>query len=672
MRLFDFTVVKLCLCLIVGILIERYVSFNSISLFVVSGILLIALLIFYTRSKKQFLQQPWFGISGYLLFILIGITSAHINNPLHYQNHYTSFLKNDKQTVELSIQKVLKPTTNSDRYEAIIHEIDSASSSGKILLVVERDSTGNKLKVDNTILAKSILRPIAKATNPHQFDYAAYLANQYIYHQLYLKSAQYIQLENKQNTLSGRAAKTRNYMILKLKENGFKDDVLAVISTLLLGDRLQLSNEIREDYVNAGAVHILAISGLHIGIIYFLLQLVFGGFKRQQYRLTRTILIISCLWVFAFIAGMSASVVRAVSMFTAVAIAVNLNRITNTSNILFISMFFLLLFKPTFLFEVGFQLSYLAVFAIIWTQPLISKLWNPKAWFLKKFWDLTTVTISAQLGVLPLSLFYFHQFPGLFFLSNLIIIPLLGLIIGFGILICVLATLNILPSFAAKLYSSIINSLNNYVGWIADKEAFIFKDISFSLEQMLACYIIIIASYHLFKKPNSRKLLFTLSSVVLFQSSYMFKKTTTSSENELIIFDRYDDNIIGIKKGKTLHLYALKDSITNTIRDYKIGERIEEIHFQKPLHFIKVEDQGILTITKETKQLPVDLKTDILILHDSPTKNIDRLIRDLQPKTIVVTSSNYPSFVKRWKNSAEKKEVGFYSVKENGAFRMSF
>ncbi len=672
MRLFDFTVVKLCLCLMLGILIEHYVAIDPVILFSCGGALLLGLLLFYRKSQKHFLQQPWFGIMGYSCFVLIGVSSAYFNNSIHHQNHYSKQLNNKKQTVQLNVQKILKSTLNSDRYEAIVNQIDSTTSSGKILLVIGKDSTKNKLEVDNTILAKSILRPIAKPKNPYQFDYSAYMANQYVYHQLYVKSPDYIQLENKQETLLGRAAKTRNHIILKLQEKGFKDDVLAVISTLLLGDRLQLSNEIREDYVNAGAVHILAISGLHIGIIYFILQLLFGGFKKQRHRFVRTILIISCLWIFAFIAGMSASIVRAVSMFTAVAIAVNLNRITNTSNILFISMFFLLLFKPTFLFEVGFQLSYLAVFAIIWIQPILSRLWNPKTWFFRKFWDLSTVTISAQLGVLPLSLFYFHQFPGLFFLSNLIIIPLLGFIIGFGILVCLLAVMNILPPFIAALYSSIINGLNNYVGWIANKESFIFKDISFNLSQMLACYLFIIAIYQLFKSPNSRKLFFALSCVVLFQSSFIIQKNRTDKENELVIFNRFDDNLIGIKKGKVLGVYSEKDSMNNTVRDYKIGEGIQEINFNKQRHIFNIENKTILVLTKETRQLPDNLKSDVLVLHNSPTKNMDVLIRALKPKTFVVTSGNYPSFVKRWKQSAEKNGIEFYSIKESGAYRMPF
>ena len=142
---------------------------------------------------------------------------------------------------------------------------------------------------------------------------------------------------------------------------------------------------------------------------------------------------VSILWSFAIISGLSASVVRAVTMFTAIVVATSFKRQTNTFQVLVVSMFFLLICKPHFLFDVGFQLSYTAVFAIVWLQPLWKQLWNPQSWFLKQFWSLLTVSLSAQLGVLPLSLHYFHQFPGLFFVANLTIIPVLGIILILGI-----------------------------------------------------------------------------------------------------------------------------------------------------------------------------------------------------------------------------------------------
>ena len=253
----------------------------------------------------------------------------------------------------------------------------------------------------------------------------------------------------------------------------FKADELAIINALLLGQRQDISDEIYNSYTGAGAIHILAISGLHVGII--LLMLNFIAKPLDYFKIGRIIkpfILIVLLWGFAVIAGLSASVVRAVTMFSFLTFALVSKRSKDTYNLLFTSIFFLLLVKPTFLFDVGFQLSYAAVFGIIWGQPTIYNWWKIKRKIPDKIWQLFTVTVSAQFGILPLSLFYFHKFPSLLVLSNLVIIPFLGYILGFGIFIIILSLLNLSVPFLAKTYGFVIGLMNDFVKWISKQEDF--------------------------------------------------------------------------------------------------------------------------------------------------------------------------------------------------------
>ena len=163
---------------------------------------------------------------------------------------------------------------------------------------------------------------------------------------------------------------------------------------------------------------------MHVGIILLILSWFLKPLERLRFGKTaKTIFIIIFLWCFAFIAGLSASVVRAVTMFTFLAVGLYFGKKRVVAYSLISSLFFLLIVKPMFLFDVGFQLSYLAVFGIIWVQPKLYQVWKPKNKVLDTIWQLFTVSIAAQVGILPLSLFYFHQFPVLFFVSNLVIIP---------------------------------------------------------------------------------------------------------------------------------------------------------------------------------------------------------------------------------------------------------
>lgn len=310
--------------------------------------------------------------------------------------------------------------------------------------------------------------------NPHQFDYKSYLKGLGISHQLRLNTNNFFLKENPSPTLFGISASVRNKIIDKLKQASFGKEELGIIQALLLGQRNDISAETYNNYKNAGAVHILAVSGLHIGILLLLLQFLLRPLERlPKGKTLKLIAIVALLWCFALLAGLSPSVVRAVTMFSFVAYALHLNRPSDTFNTLALSMFFILLvIDPNLLFHVGFQMSYAAVLAIVWVYPLLQKLWYPKNKILRYFWQLISVSIAAQLGVLSISLFYFHQFPGLFFISNLVIIPALGLILGMGIVVILLALLNLLPDFLVSLYDTLIHWMNSIIGWVAEQEAF--------------------------------------------------------------------------------------------------------------------------------------------------------------------------------------------------------
>ena len=296
------------------------------------------------------------------------------------------------------------------------------------------------------------------------FNYKKYLEKQQVFHQMYVKENEFVQLLKSKLTLKGHASLFRNRINVALKKHGFKDNELGVINALLLGQRKEIDTDLLDDYANAGAIHILAVSGLHVGIILLILNFLLKPMERLKYGKTiKLFCVVFLLWSFAFVAGLSASVVRAVSMFTAVAIGWQVNRPSNIYNTLVISMFILLLMHPFFLFDVGFQMSYLAVFSIVWLQPLFYRIWSPRFKLVDYFWKLLTVSFAAQLGVLPLSIFYFHQFPGLFFLSNLLIIPILGVVLIGGILTIMLSLIDLLPQFVADIYVEIIKLMNTVI-----------------------------------------------------------------------------------------------------------------------------------------------------------------------------------------------------------------
>ncbi len=674
-KFLKFVPVQLTFFLILGILVGKYYNFLPIQLVVIVGLLLLLLGFQYFRANKQFQPSVIFTILVFLTSFFIGISSITYKNQLNKKLHYANsseFTANKLLPINIEIQKVLKPTAYSNKYEAKVLQLNSKNTIGSILVAIEIDSIENQLHVGDNLVVKTEFLNIYEPQNPYAFNYKKYLQNQQIYHQIQLKKSSFLVLQNNSNTLDGIASKIRESINTSLKNNGFKDDELAVINALLLGQRYTISSDLLESYSGAGAVHILAVSGLHIGIILLLLLFVFKPFYYfKNGKLTATFFIILLLWAYAIIAGLSASVVRAVSMFTALTIGMQLVQRSNVYNTLVISMFFLLLFYPFYLFEVGFQLSYLAVFSIVWIQPKLYNLWRTNYWFPDKIWQLFTVSMAAQLGVLPLSLFYFHQFPGLFFLSNLVIIPFLGIILIAGILIIILATLNILPQFLGDSYSYIIQLMNHFVEWISNQEFFIIQNISFSLILMLAFYAFIFITIKWIEKKVFYRFVFMLISILFIQSIFIFEKHKLQSTNELIVFNQSKRSIIGNRVGVrftlnssdslSLNDYALKPYLIST----GIGDKFEVI---KTKNVYKFKNEIILVVDSLGFYEFKLIKPSIIILQESPKINLERMLKALQPKLLIADGSNYKSFVAKWEQTCLKNKTPFYSTMQKGAF----
>jgi len=463
----------------------------------------------------------------------------------------------------------------------------------------------------------------------------------------------------------------RGKIIFELKQFNFKPEELAIIQALLLGQRQDISPETYSNYVAAGVIHILAVSGLHVGIILLLLNWVLKPVERlPRGKFIKTLLLLALLWGFAILAGLSPSVVRAVSMFSFFAIGIQFNRRSSALNTLFISLLFLLLVNPDFIFQVGFQLSYAAVFTIVVFQPYLFGLFTPKFKALKYLWGILTVTIAAQIGVLPLSLFYFHQFPGLFFISNLVILPFLGIILGMGILVMLLALSGLLPSILASIYGGMITTLNNFVAYVASKEDFIFQDIYFSILLCITFYLMILATFFLFRNTNIKNLSFFLLTLIFIQVVLIYEKTSGQFE-EIVIFHKSRNTVIGVKKGQNLLVYHNLDSIASAqtfIGDYKTNLNISSLEESSLKNVYEFSDKLVLIIDSSGVYELSGFKPNLIILTNSPKVNLDRIIEKFNPEMIIADGSNYRSYILNWKATGLNKKLPFHATGEKGAF----
>ena len=666
-KVIEYLPLHFCVCVILGIVLQCYTSFWQFGFFKLWFVfpLILALLFFL---KNRILRT----LFAFLLFVFIGISTVFINDDRNYENYYKTRLVNDF-SILLRVDKVLKSSKYHYKYEVNVNQVDRFKTRGKVLLNINKDSLNNLLEVDELIYAKPEFIEVNKPLNPHQFDYKYYLEKKGVHQQLFLKKNTYKSLGVKWFTLKGLAANLRGIIQKVLSNYNFKADELAVINALLLGQRQDVSKQLLTNYSKAGAIHILAVSGLHVGVILLILSSLLKPLERlKNGRIIKTVLIVVLLWMFAFIAGLSASVVRAVAMFTFLAIGLSFNRKNVVLFSLISSMFFLLVFKPMFLFDVGFQLSYLAVFGIVWIQPKLHRIWQPKFKILEKIWQLATVSIAAQIGILPLSLYYFHQFPGLFMLSNLIIIPFLGAILIGGIVIISGALLGILPQFLATIYGYIISLMNGFVNWISKQEQFLFTEISFSFLMMLISYIIIIFGIHFLIEKSPKKLIYFLSFLVIIQSFFLVENHQKKNKKEFVVFHKSRNTIIGNRVGEQLFINHDLDSLmienTKSMVSYRTLEDVNFTYKKEFSNIYKFENETILVVDSLGVYQLGNLKNPIVLLQQSPKINLERLIQKIAPKQIIADGSNYKSYVKRWQKTCKQQKTPFHNTEKNGAF----
>lgn len=677
MKLLDFVIVKLTICLVLGILLAHVTDISLTGSVLITSILIVFLGMAYVLSKPLFTRNIWFGTIAFLTMVSIGISIEKLHDHKQHKNHYTAYLNYSDETaslIKLKISNLLKSNNYNDRYVVKLLKIDSVSVNGLALLNLKKDSLCNTFEVDDILFIKTSLRPIKNPLNPGQFNYKKFLENKYIYSQMYGTYQEVFVESKKKHTLFGYANALRAHINQELKKHPFKSNELAIINALLLGQRNDISKEVYEDYKNSGAVHILAVSGLHVGIILLFLNFFFKPIEFIKHgHIYKIILIIVCLWVFAVIAGLSASVTRAALMFSLVAFSLNLKRPTNTLNILACSAFIILLFTPNVLFDVGFQLSYLAVIAIVTIYPILYSYWKPKYWVVDKLWQASLVSIAAQFGVLPISLYYFHQIPGLFLLSNVVVIPFLGFILAYGIGVIVLALCNVLPNFVAMFYGRIIGWMNQFFKWVSQQEAFLFKDIAFNLLQVLTSYAIIVSIYHFYKHNDYKKLVMLMLAIMSFQSASVYTKYQTINDSKFIVFHKSQASILGFQKNGILHLHQPLDNSTQLLNktmlvNYAINNHISAIKEDSMLPVYKMNNKWLLIIDSLGLYKVSSFKPDLILLRNSPKINLVRIIDSLKPKLIIADGSNYKSYVKRWEATCKNKKIPFHHTYKKGAF----
>ena len=357
------------------------------------------------------------------------------------------------------------------------------------------------------------LAPPANNGNPDEFDYARYLRRKGYSGTAYVADGHWRKTgHDASRTVSQVALDYREKVVGLYRSLGFETDELAVLAALTVGDKEELSDDIVETYSVSGASHVLALSGLHIGFLYALLLFVLRPLWRRWQRLKPLLLLLLVLFLvsFAFFTGLSSSVVRSVVMFSLLAFAGLQPEKPLTLNTLAATAFLMLLCKPVWLFDVGFQLSFSAVAAIVLVQPKLYALWKVDNRFLRYLWGLMTVSMAAQLGTAPLVIFYFSRFSTHFLLTNLWVIPMVSLVLYSAVFLLMLTPLPFVQHLFARVVEALVHVQNEVLRWIEHLPGAAVDDIWLDIWGVLLVYLFLGMAYYGFLRLTVRRVCFAL------------------------------------------------------------------------------------------------------------------------------------------------------------------
>jgi competence protein ComEC len=463
------------------------------------------------------------GLIVQIAFLVSGLLLTNLKKENQHANFYGS-KKFDKLIVV--VDNVPEEKSKSVRTFVTVSKLVSngriTKVKGNLLVYFKKDSSSLRLSYGDELILnvkpKTIPEPVIG-----QFNYKRYLIWHQVFERAYCKSNQWILIRSHQGSSFLSWIYDWRREISNILKSTFKNkDEYAVANALLIGDDNDIDSDLMSAYTASGTLHVLSVSGMHVGVIYLLLAFVLGRLEKQnKLRNIYYPLIIILVWLYGILSGSSASVLRSAAMLTIVVFGKWINAKSSMYSSLCVSLFALLLYNPFLITETGLQLSYLAVFGIVYLHPKIYKRWSPPMWLVHKGWELTSVSIAAQMVTAPLGFLVFGQFPNYFIIANLIVIPATTIAIYLTILQVIFKDILILEKFIIFCNTEIIAFVNRFVRYLETWPGAVTKDVFINIYQCVLLYCILFFFIRWNEKKDFDSLLILISSVLLIYAFFI-------------------------------------------------------------------------------------------------------------------------------------------------------
>ena len=638
-----------------------------------------------------------YAIFPNLIFFSLGFFLTGNQKNILERNQSLEFFLNKK---EIFIGEVVSPVKETEKTfkffcEIIPYKDSSRTRKAKVLVLLKKKAIDSlKIRVGDILSIKGQLSSLKSTQNPGGFDYAKYLKDRGVYYQIFVEKEKILQLGRKTSFDIAFVGLRIRERVLRVFEKYILDkNALAITSAILLGYDELLETKVKAVFAAAGAMHILCVSGLHVGIIYFMFSSLLKFFDRnKKTRLLKALLLIGIIVSYALITGLSPSVLRASVMFIVIIVGKTIQRKISIYNLLAFSAFLLLIFNPMMIREIGFQLSYLAVAGIVTIYPKIQPLFLSKYSLVNKAWSLSIVSFAAILSTFPLSIYYFHQFPSYFFITNLLVIPAAIFVIYMGITLILTSYFTLIASFIGKVMVLFLHYLFFLLHELTSLPGAVIRNISFTPWMVVIAFLLIISMIAFLFFYRYRALLYILFSFLVLILLFIFDDYSKLNRREVLIYSDNHLSMMDVIKGK--EAIFIGDSITfsdenkqqylfhpmelyygiKTHQAYSFSVHSREtVYYRFPFTIVGTKIFFQLSSKQEYNgALSLPLKVDVLWIHDMYELSSLAIMDKMAPEIIVIGAKTTKKVRAYLYEYAKLHKIVLYSIQKQGVLHFSY
>lgn len=675
----------------------------SVTLLLVTMVALLAMAFVATFFVKRYRLRWLFGsiMACYLFFAGYALTTVHQTDV------HDDYFRNFENEADYYVARVFDYPTEREKSVKVVLELQSQYSdslpscqvSGKVMAYFQKTDEAMRLAYGDLVVISAPVGEVPAPANPGEFDYRNYLIRKGVTGQVFLRDDDWIDLQaNEANPLYAFSYRFRDILLASLNRCGLQGDEFGVAAAILLGYDDDLADEVRQNYVAAGSMHILCVSGMHVGIIFLLASALLSFLNRKKWmKILKQVLLLALIWFYAMIAGLSPSILRSALMISFVIVGDILQRKGFAINSIAASAFVLLCVNPYNLFEIGFELSYAAVIGIVVLQRPIYGWFCFKNKVADKIWEITAVAIAAQLATIPFTLFYFNQFTSYFWLSNLFMTPISFIVILSGMVLLLVSWIPFVNTLVGYVVWGAVYVMNYLVSHVESMPFSIIKGLyvsEFEFFLLLIVFVLILVFAKVKEdevtKREQHLVIATLSVLLLFVGSLSLRIYSSERQDVMMVYSLRNHTAVDCVSGKEHVLFADSTLMAdNSTVDYsltggwaKMGLPMRpeciDLHADFENAFVKKQAnllsyKGTLLAFWDEERLSDSLSyripVDFMLVTGKQKPDVASLMRGYEVGKLLVDGSVPAYLAERWKQQADEVGLPIYCL-SNGALEL--